>query len=383
MTDLQSQIEGIDSADLVIGIVGSHNSDNGDGSTPVKDMVETAVGALPAKPRTVVISAALQSVLSAGGTLGAQACCVVASDLHTVTPRWISRLVEPVLQDGIDLVMPCYARHKFEGLLNSGIISPLSQALYGKRIQNPMGPDFGCSKRVINRMSSLNSAAAAEKAPAATAESQAPLLARLAPEAIGAGYQLCQAHVGARVYPPIDWMNLSGVVAQVLGPIFADMDRNAALWQRTRGSMAIPRRGEAAPISDETGVIDVQRMIESFQLGAKNLFEIWGLVLPPASQLEVRKLARLAPSDFRMSDDLWARIVYDFALGYRFRTINRDHLLGALTPLYLGWVASYALELESRGPIEVEQRLEKLATAYEAAKPYLLSRWRWPDRFSP
>jgi hypothetical protein len=84
-----------------------------------------------------------------------------------------------------------------------------------------------------------------------------------------------------------------------------------------------------------------------------------------------------------MPDELWVRIIYDFALAHRLRTISRAHLLGALTPLYLGWVASYALEVGNAGPAEAEQRLEKLARAYEEGKPYLLSRWRWPDRFNP
>ena len=84
-----------------------------------------------------------------------------------------------------------------------------------------------------------------------------------------------------------------------------------------------------------------------------------------------------------MPDDLWVRIVYDFALGHRLRTISRDHLLRSITPLYLGWIASYALEMETAGPAEIEARIERLARAYEASKPYLVSRWRWPDRFNP
>jgi hypothetical protein len=31
----------------------------------------------------------------------------------------------------------------------------------------------------------------------------------------------------------------------------------------------------------------------------------------------------------------------------------------------------------------VEQRIEALCLAYEAEKGYLISRWRWPDRFNP
>jgi hypothetical protein len=107
------------------------------------------------------------------------------------------------------------------------------------------------------------------------------------------------------------------------------------------------------------------------------------LVLPPASLLGLRRLSRLEPEQFRMPDELWVRIVYDFALAHRLRTINRDHLLRSMTPLYLGWVASHAREVETAEAPAVEERLERLAIAYEVGKSYLVSRWRWPDRFNP
>jgi hypothetical protein len=86
---------------------------------------------------------------------------------------------------------------------------------------------------------------------------------------------------------------------------------------------------------------------------------------------------------FRMPDDLWVRIVFDFALGHHLRIINRDHLLKSMTPLYLAWVASYAQGLASAGAATLDQTLERLSDAYESGKPYLVSRWRWPDRFNP
>jgi hypothetical protein len=89
----------------------------------------------------------------------------------------------------------------------------------------------------------------------------------------------------------------------------------------------------------------------------------------------------MQPENFRMPDNLWARIVYDFILAFRLRTINRGHLLGALTPLYLAWVASHLI-LVSSGTLP-EKHIQDLAIAFETDKPYLVSRWRWPDRFNP
>jgi hypothetical protein len=70
-------------------------------------------------------------------------------------------------------------------------------------------------------------------------------------------------------------------------------------------------------------------------------------------------------------------------LAHRLRSINRAHIFGALTPLYLGWAASYALEIGTATSAIADARTEKLAVAFETDKSYLLSRWRWPDRFNP
>jgi hypothetical protein len=75
--------------------------------------------------------------------------------------------------------------------------------------------------------------------------------------------------------------------------------------------------------------------------------------------------------------------VYDFALGYRLHVMNRSHLLRALTPLYLGWLASFVREMGAASSQDVERRVQQLSLVYEAQKPYLISRWRWPDRFNP
>ena len=85
----------------------------------------------------------------------------------------------------------------------------------------------------------------------------------------------------------------------------------------------------------EDPAIDVKPMIEKFRLGFVNLQEIWGLILPPATLLELKKMSRQMDEPFRFPDEFWIRVIYDFAVAYRLRTIGRDHLIDALTPLYL------------------------------------------------
>ena len=352
------------------------NSQTPEGNSSVSLLPWSVLGPDPAGAPLQSISAACQSLFALTEKMGARACCLVASEMETATPQWVCQLLQPLLESDFDLVVPYYAPRKLQGLLNSSILYPLTRCLYGKRIHNPLGPDVGVSRRLAQKILGTNRNANG-------GPGQTHPLASLAPVAACENMQICQVHVGARLYPPVDWMNLSSLVAPVLGSIFLELERSAACWQRTRGSVSVPARGDYVFPSEETGTLDMNRMVETFQLGVRDLQEIWGLVLPPATLFELRKLSRLKPEQVIMPDDLWARIVYDFALAHRLRTINRDHLLRSMTPLYLAWVVSYARELDTAEAATVEQRIERLSLAYEAAKPYLISRWRWPDRFNP
>jgi hypothetical protein len=276
---------------------------------------------------------------------------------------------------GFDLVAPCYTRQKMEGLLNRSVLAPLHRALYGQRLHNPMGPDFGLSGKLLQQVLRQDSARRRGW--------EGSTLASIASSAASGGFQVCEFHLGARTQRPTDWANLSSLLAEVLGAAFLEMEGRAAYWQGIRSSKALPEFGLSEAPSPDTGTVDIHGMLESFQLGTRNLQDVWGLILPPTSLLELRRLSRLPPDQFRLPDQLWVRIVYDFALGHRVQAISRDHLLRSLTPLYLGWIASYALEMQTAAPSEVDARLERLSKAYEDNKSYLVSRWRWPDRFNP
>jgi len=319
---------------------------------------------------------AFQSVFAVAEKLNARGCCVIASNRETVTPGCVWQLAQPLFDGEVDLVLPRYTRRKFNGLLTNSIIAPLMRALYGKRVNNPMGPDFAASQRLIQTM-------IVTKAGGNAAGSRRHPLASLTSAALCGNLHIKEVYSGARIYPPTDWTAMSSVLADVLSPVFLDVELNAPCWQRTRISSAIQAIGEPPAVGEDTAIVDAGRMVESFQLGNRELQEIWGLVLPPSTLFELRKLARLPGEQFRMPDELWVKIVYDFCLAHRLRTISRDHLLKSMTPLYLGWVASYAQDLKASGATNPEGRLERLSLAYEAGKSYLVSRWRWPDRFNP
>ena len=314
---------------------------------------------------------------------GAQCCLLLGPEAQSIAPGALSSLGAAVLSGSADLAVPRYSLGPRDGLVNSAILYPATRAIFGTRTRYPMAIDLGLSRKMAERLAS-----AAQKFTAAG--QNAGLLWPVSDAAV-AGMSIVQVEFGSRALPPPDSMDLNTILAQVAGSLFADVESKAAFWQRARlaSSAKLPgTQAEATALGGEDApeLPDIQPMLESFRLAYSNLHEIWSLVLPPNSLLGLKKLSLMPPASFRMPDALWARIVYDFILAYRLRTINRGHLMGALTPLYLAWVASHlrlAAGTGQDGLAAAESHIEAMAAVFEADKPYLVSRWRWPDRFNP
>ena len=300
----------------------------------------------------------------------AKAFLILGPEADSLSPLALSGLADAVLSGSIDLAVPHYSLPSHAGLINSAILYPLTRAAFASRVRFPLSIDLAMSPRMAERLAGVGSAIS----PA----NQAEALLWPVNEAVAAGFVTDEVDVGSRAMPQPSDPDINSILALVTGSLFADIEAKAALWQRPRKPPLIRRPMVDVDLSD--GTADVARMVAAFQLANANLQEIWSLVLPPNSMLSLRRCSTLDPAAFSMPDGLWARIVYDFLIAYRLRTINRGHLLGALIPLYLAWVAGHINGMASGTP--AEQHIEAVAAAFEADKPYLVARWRWPDRFN-
>ena len=293
-----------------------------------------------------------------------------------VTPAWIANLARPLVDGAFDFVAPRYRRHPFDGALTKSIVQPVFRACFGLRIEQPMATEFGCSRRLLEHVLYT------DQWPGDNDQTQIDLW--LTTTAVSGGFKVCEAFVGPRCRGSRDEaQDLSGTIAHIVGGLFNELERRAAVWHRVRGSATVPAFGTAPDDPLEAPAVNASNLLDSFRLGYRELSGVWAEILPPATILEFRRLAAASPASFIMDDRLWARTIYDFALGHRLRVIARDHLLRSLTPLYLGWLASFLLAGRNAPESAIEACLERTGQAFEDEKPYLISRWRWPERFRP
>ena len=309
--------------------------------------------------------------------LGGDTAALSAPDAFD--PTLLLNLIDCIRTKNIDLVLPRFSIGPNEALVNAALLYPLSRALFGADIHFPLPIDAAISTRFAQRLTSTTQRL--------IALNQGSSLLWPVAEAAAAGFSVREVSAGDAPPPappaPATQADFNALFASIATSLFADIETKSSFWQRARGISAAPVHASAPPpIAELAASPEIHSMIETFRLAQDNLQEIWSLVLPPQSRLALKKLSILSPDAFTMEPDLWARIVYDFALAFHLRTLNRNHLLGAMTPLYFAWVASY-LRFVADDPTRATHAIEITAAAFETEKSYIVSRWRWPDRFNP
>ena len=314
---------------------------------------------------------AFRTIFKIAQLLGAKACAVVDSDLRSITPEWVELLVKPILDEGYDYTTPLYRRHKYDGTITNSIVYPVTRALYGKRVRQPIGGDFGFSQALAERYLS--------KDVWETNVARYGIDVWMTTTALAEGFKVCQAYLGAKIHDAKDpGADLSTMLTQVVSSVFDLMETYSSVWVNVKCSEPVPYFGFEYSVGLDPIVVNTQRMVDNFRQAASDLSSIWADILEAETLGSVREIA--GAERHRFPDEVWASVVYDFALAYHRRVMSPDHLLRSLTPLYLGRTAAFVLDTTEAGSDEVEERIEALACAYEAEKEHFVERWQAKEK---
>ena len=312
---------------------------------------------------------AILAVLVAAHHLRAEGCVLLGADLLSITPEWVDRLLLPVLRHQADYVSPAYTRTISEGTLTVNLLAPMVQSLYGKRLQQPLGSCAGVSGAMLGPILQANGL---------TADMDPQVLnLRLTTEALISGAKVVETHLGRKLVDPAPAQpDLATIVARVVGALFHLMEVHHTVWSEIRGSVLVPHVGEPAATLAEPGEANVERMVRAFRLGLKDLLPVWEQIMPEETLARLYPLGLLAADEFQFPPATWARVVSDFAVAYHERRLPREHLLRALTPLYLGRAAAFLLEAQGAAQSQLPKMLEAIGQVFEAEKEFLRARWR-------
>jgi len=310
----------------------------------------------------------LRAAFAAARDLKARACVVLEADVVSAAPDWMRDLAGPILGEKADFVGPAYARHRWEGTITRLLLAPMVRALYGRRLQQPFGGQQALSARLLDHLLVH---------PKWNWSGRDVSDLWITGAAIADGFAVWEAWLGRHaVRSRTRTGDLPTMLAETVGAVFTLMDRHQDLWLEVRGSESLPAVGTPQAPLVEPRTLEVEAMLDAFRLGVRDLGGIWDLILSPDTLGELLVLENATGPGLRFGDDLWARIVYEFALGHHYSVVHRDHLLRSLVPIYLGRTAAYVEATRTATAEATEQMLEDTALAFERQKPYLVEHWR-------
>ena len=309
---------------------------------------------------------AFRAIFEAVTLLGARACAVVDSDLRSITPEWIARLVGPIVRGEADYVTPLYARHKNDGTITNTIAYPLTRALYGARVRQPIGGEFGFGADLA-RVYLAEPVWESDVA-------KFGIDIFMTTTALARGVRVAQAFLGAKIHDPKDpGADLGPMFTQVVGTLLTLVKKNVDVWRPVTGSRDVPVIGEIAPVEPEAVNASVRVLVEKFRAGAGEQDQAWTEILSADTRDVARKAAETGNAS-AIGGRFWAKAVYEIVAAARTRE-DTETLARALLPLYFGRVAALIGEMQGLDQAGAERVVEQQALAFEQTKPYLLERW--------
>lgn len=305
--------------------------------------------------------------------LKAKAVVVVDADLKSITPEWIKHLGEPLFS-GFSYVAPLYIRHKYDGTITNGIAYPMTRALYGRRVRQPIGGDFGFRGKLGKAY--MNGEGWSD------AVANFGIDIWMTTLAITQKAKVCQAFLGRpKIHRTKDpGAHLGPMFREVVGTIFSMMAHFDSFWTRIKYSRptAIYGFGLGETEMPPEVKVNTENLMNKFQDGFKDNRDIWKQVLTDDVYKKLLEIKDLKKNEFTFPTDLWARVLFDMAIAYRDAVTDRDRMMDSLIPLYFGRTLSFVKRTKRMSIKQAEEAIEEDCMKFEMAKPYLL--WRWHEK---
>ena len=310
----------------------------------------------------------LRAAFEVANFLRAKAVAVFDSDLVSIKPEWVHNILDPVFK-GYDFVAPFYRRYKLDGTITNTIAYNLTRALYGARVRQPIGGDFGISQKLAKYYF--------DQDVWETDVARFGIDVWMTTTAIVGGFKLCQARLGIKVHGEKDpGADLGPMFRQVVGTIFQLMETSAEHWQMVRRSHDVPVLGDELEQEPAPFDIDQDGLIDYFRMGYSNFSGVWQRIIEERDLAVIKGLAAVARrEDFLLPVETWVRIVYRYARYFHATSRQRFKILDTMVPLYNARVASLINEVRDKNPDEAERLFEAHALAFEKMKDYLIKIW--------
>ncbi len=155
------------------------------------------------------------------------------------------------------------------------------------------------------------------------------------------------------------------------------MRQSADYWRRVKWSKPTSIYGFSLGETELPPPVKLNedQLLAGFRLGGEVHSATWRRVLPPDQMNKLLEIAALPSEEFDFPTQVWAKLLYDFAVAYAREEVPRPDLLNSLIPLYYGKTFSFVRKTAKMSVQQAEEFIENECMVFEETKPYLIERW--------
>ncbi|MDY6865746.1 MAG: glycosyl transferase family 2 [Halobacteriota archaeon] len=300
----------------------------------------------------------------------ADACAVVLvdGDLLSIRPEWIEHLGKPPIYGIADLVIPYYVRDKYDGVITNHIAYPLTEALYGVAIRQPICGEYGLSIECVRELL---------EHPLFPSDFGIDIF--ITTSAAVHRYMIQQSLLGLKLHESTTKYltpdkHLIPMFRQVVGMLFELMACYEDDWMTNQHPVKIQKvkakyHGQRpTPVS-----VDAKKFDEGFRDGYKNCRCLFNGML---DEEVFKKLEDATTKDMVYIDQgLWTKLVYSSAAAYKHAKDEPEKLqvIDCLRVLWMARISSFVEDTKDLGVEDTEKKLTEQAETFKRELNYLKS----------
>ncbi|MFO7882088.1 MAG: glycosyltransferase [Kosmotogaceae bacterium] len=309
---------------------------------------------------------AMRAIMEVAKILRAPVTLFLDADLRSVKPWWIERLGKPIQRGSTSYITPYYVRHKYDGTITNNICYPLTTALYGIDIRQPIGGDFGVGLDLIDEYLSKPSEIWKSDI------SRFGIDIWMTITAINVGKKPpMQAALGAKIHDAKDpGKHLGPMFEQVVGTLFGLSEEYFDNWSKVKGMRKALLYGEIPEVTPEPLHVDLDNMKDNARLGLKKNQELTDRLLPKEKQDIIFEVTDTGTLDI----ENWVDLVYSLMIKYK-KVSERENVISLLLPLYFARVADFVEKTEGISSKEAEKYVKETVEYFTEKKAELIKRW--------
>lgn len=313
-----------------------------------------------------------RAVFECATLLNSKATLVFDSDLHSIIPEWVKWMADPILSGIAEFCTPYYRRHPFDGTITNVIVYPLTVAVFGKDIRQPIGGDFSFNTVLAKYWTS--------QPVWFTDVASFGVDVWMTLTALNEEFKILQVDLGNKVHTPKDPATDLGLMFfQVISTLFYLMGTYERKWLKDYKYSTVGIISYNHPVLELEKInVSLKKLKKEFDEGFNHFKPMYKHILAPKTFRELSKTVShlRRKGEFVLEAELWCKILYDFYFTFHLWHRNRRRLVDIITPLYFGRAGTYCSQVMGKSWEEAEEVIKQQTEIFKENRNYLLKKFK-------